>query len=251
VPAGSDKAINCRPRCGRPRRYDAKLQAKLRAISAPTGKFDSVTGQGKGNALPLDAALVAAASCPQDFHATMAAIVSGDKDALAQLYDSTVARVHGLVRAIVHNDADAEEVTCDVYTQIWQTAANFDSSRGSVMSWLLSIARSRALDCLRRQRSTLRIFKDAPAAADERAPEPTQHESPEHLLSAFQSHSMVRTALEQLSPERRRLVCMAFFDDLTHSEIAEVTGLPMGTIKSHLRRAIQSLRSVLYDSELA
>jgi RNA polymerase sigma factor (sigma-70 family) len=69
------------------------------------------------------------------------------------------------------------------------------------------------------------------------------------MLSAFQSRSVVRSALEQLSPERRRLICLAFFEDLSHSEIAELTGLPMGTIKSHLRRAMHSLRGLLYSSE--
>ena len=173
----------------------------------------------------------------------------GDHNALSELYDSTVAKVHGLVRAIVANAADAEEVTCDVYTQAWQTAGNYDPARGNVVAWLLAIARSRALDCLRRTRSKLRIFSEA--SPDSECPaDAVEHRSPEHSLAVFQSHSVVRSALEQLSPERRRLVSMAFFEDLTHSEIAELTGLPMGTIKSHLRRAMHSLRALLYDAEM-
>jgi RNA polymerase sigma-70 factor (ECF subfamily) len=200
--------------------------------------------------MPLGAAAVPAGLRRDDFASQMSAIVLGDKDALSDLYDSTVSKVHGLVSAIVHNAADAEEVTCDVYTQLWQTAASFDPSRGCVLSWLLSIARSRALDCLRRQRSSLRLFGEQSANGEPVVCEPVEHESPENMLDALQARSVVRSALEQLSPERRRLICLAFFDDLSHSEIAELTGLPMGTIKSHLRRAMHSLRDLLYASEL-
>jgi RNA polymerase sigma-70 factor, ECF subfamily len=199
--------------------------------------------------MPVGAAAASAGLRPDNFAATIGAIIGGDKEALSDLYDSTVAKVHGLVKAMIHNTADAEEVTCDVYTQVWQTAVNFDPSRGSVLSWLLSIARSRALDCLRRQRGKLRVFADQPSDHEHHVPEGIEHNSPESMLSAFQSRSVVRSALEQLSPERRRLICLAFFEDLSHSEIAELTGLPMGTIKSHLRRAMHSLRGLLYSSE--
>lgn len=209
-----------------------------------------MTGQTKGTVVTLGAATAPGGTCHEAFVSQLKAIVQGDTAALSELYDSTVAKVHGLVKAIVHNSADAEEVTCDVYTQVWQTASNFDPSRGFVLSWLLTIARSRALDCLRRQRSKSRVFSETPASAEPPAVEAVEHESPEHMLDAFQSRSAVRSALEQLSPERRRLICLAFFEDLSHSEIAELTGLPMGTIKSHLRRAMHSLRGMLYASEL-
>jgi RNA polymerase sigma factor (sigma-70 family) len=117
-----------------------------------------------------------------------------------------------------------------------------------VLSWLMSIARSRALDCLRRQRGRTRLIDEQSPRED--VPDTAEHVSPERMLNLFQSRSVVRTALEQLPPERRRLVGLAFFDDLSHSEIAELTGLPLGTIKSHLRRAIHSLRGLLYGSEL-
>jgi RNA polymerase sigma-70 factor (ECF subfamily) len=208
-----------------------------------------VTGQIKGSAMPIGAAAAPAGLRPDSSAATIAAIIGGDTQALSDLYDSTVAKVHGLVKAMIHNSADAEEVTCDVYTQVWQTAVSFDPSRGSVVSWLLSIARSRALDCLRRQRGKLRVFADQPSDDEHRVTEGIEHNSPENMLSAFQSRSVVRAAREELSPQRRPLICLAFFDDLSHSEIAEVTGLPMGTIKSHLRRAMHSLRSLLYSPE--
>ena len=159
-----------------------------------------------------------------------------------------MAKVHTLVKAIVRSAADAEEVTCDVYMQAWQTASQFDASRGTVMAWLLMMARSRALDSLRRQRSRARLFGEP--SIHEELPDLAESVSPERMLSLFQTGSAVHTALEELPPERRRLIGLAFFDDLSHAEIAELTGLPIGTIKSHLRRALHTLRAALYSAEI-
>jgi RNA polymerase sigma-70 factor, ECF subfamily len=200
-----------------------------------------VTGGGKGLATPLDALAVVPPA--EEFAGSVAAVAAGDTAALTELYDSTVAKVHALVRAIVRNPADAEEVTCDVYTVAWRTASHFDPSRGSVMAWLLTIARYRSIDCLRRQRGRGRLFDEQCPQDD--LPDDAEYVSPERMLNLFQSRSVVRTALEQLSPERRRLVGLAFFEGLSHAEIVEKTGLPMGTVKSHLRRAMQSLRGLL------
>jgi len=113
---------------------------------------------------------------------------------------------------------------------------------------LLTIARYRSIDCLRRQRGRVRLFDEQ--CAQEDFPDAAEYVSPERMLNLFQSRSVVRAALEQLPLERRRLVALAFFEDLSHAEIADVTGLPLGTVKSHLRRAIQSLRGLLYASEV-
>ena len=178
----------------------------------------------------------------------IASVAGGDTAAFSELYDSTVAKVHALVRTIIRNTSDAEEVTCDIYTQVWQTAYRFDPSRGSPMAWLLTIARHRAIDSLRRHRSQNRLIDDQSPLEDVEGT--AEYMCPERVLNLFQSHSVIRTALEQLSAERRRLVGLAFFEDLSHAEIADVTGLPLGTVKSHLRRAMQSLRDLLHASEI-
>jgi RNA polymerase sigma-70 factor, ECF subfamily len=207
-----------------------------------------VTDQGAGCSAPEDGASVALADRAHSLAAVVAAVAAGETAALAELYDSTVAKVHTLVKAIVRSAADAEEVTCDVYLQAWQTASQFDASRGTVMAWLLMMARSRALDSLRRQRSRARLFDEQ--STHEQLPDLTESVSPERMLILFQTGSAVHTALEELPPERRRLIGLAFFDDLSHAEIAELTGLPIGTIKSHLRRALHTLRGALYSAEI-
>jgi RNA polymerase sigma-70 factor (ECF subfamily) len=174
--------------------------------------------------------------------ATLRAVVARDADALAALYDATIGRVHAVSRAILRDEHDAEEVSCDVYTQVWSTAARYDASRGPVLAWLLTIARSRALDRLRARGVRARFFvpMDAPdEAAAEVAP------APDSALALLERESEVRRALEDLTEERRRLVLMAYFGDMSHGEIAAATGLPLGTVKSHLRRALFALREAL------
>jgi len=179
-----------------------------------------------------------------EYASIVVAIAEGDAGALAELYDASVSKVHALVRSIIRNVEDAEEVTCDVYTQAWQLAAQFDAERGSVMGWLLTIARSRSLDALRRQRRRERLIDDASPTQD--IVDPRTSYAPDYYLNLFQLGTVVHSAMSALPPDRRALVGMAFFDDLTHVEIANYTGLPLGTVKSHLRRALHTLRDSLY-----
>jgi RNA polymerase sigma-70 factor (ECF subfamily) len=187
-------------------------------------------------------------AAPRDEYASIVvAIAAGDTSALAELYDASVSKVHALVRSIIRNVEDAEEVTCDVYTQAWQLAAQFDAERGSVMAWLLTIARSRSLDALRRQRRRERLIDDA--APTQEVVDPRTSLAPDHYLNLFQLGTVVHSAMSALPPDRRALVGMAFFDDLTQVEIANHTGLPLGTVKSHLRRALHTLRDSLYPRD--
>jgi RNA polymerase sigma-70 factor (ECF subfamily) len=170
-------------------------------------------------------------------------VALGQQAALTELYELTVAKLYALARLILRNPSDAEEVVCDTFAQIWQSASRYESSRGSVMGWMLTICRSRALDLLRQRRARERI------TADQEVPEPAleskAEDGPESLLLALQQGTAVRRALESLSPIRRQLVSLAFLQGLSHQEIVEQTGLPMGTVKSHIRRALTVLRKEL------
>jgi len=193
----------------------------------PAGDDAGVTGELRGvDLLPL-----------------VAAIAQGDTAALTSLYDATVDKVVAVARAVLRNVEDAEEVTCDVYTQAWQVAQNFDATRGNVLGWLLTIARNRSIDMLRQRQCRERSF-----VAEERSeeiPEERVFRNPEDLLALFQSGSAVHTMLSALAPLPRKLIGMAFFHDLSHAQIAAETGLPVGTVKSHIRRALLALRESL------
>ena len=168
-------------------------------------------------------------------------IRTADERALAHLYDATTGKLYALAYAILRNAEDAEDIVCETYTYVWANAADYDAARGDVLGWLLMLCRSRALDWLRRRRhhvsaSGLNEFAQLEGAANEQ---------PEDLLSIMQQGTLVYAALAKLSAERRRLVGLAFLQGLSHHEIAAATQLPLGTVKSHLRRALVQLRAIL------
>ena len=200
---------------------------------------DAVTGQSgaQGTSRILD---MGSPVQPDALDAVMLRMRSRDPDALAELYDSTVARILALARAMLRNPADAEELVCDVYERAWLRAATFDPTRGTVLAWLLTICRSQALDRLRKSRALLRKHE-----AVSREPEEASVSGPEDLLDRFQSGHAVHAALASLTPLRQQLLELAFFRGLGHREIAEELDMPLGTVKSHLRRALLELRDRL------
>ena len=164
----------------------------------------------------------------------------GEEKALEALYEATVGKLYGLACAIVRRVEDAEEVVCATYAHAWANAARYDRERSSVLGWLLMLCRSRALDLLRQRRAQNAMLEQV--ADDEDA---LSRDVPDELLDLVQERGRVREALESLSAERRELVSLAFLRDYTHAEIAAHTGLPLGTVKSHLRRALLQLREYL------
>jgi RNA polymerase sigma factor (sigma-70 family) len=138
---------------------------------------------------------------------------------------------------------DAEEVVCDVYTCAWQRAKTYDSSRGTVMAWLAVMTRNRAVDRVRQRRDSLSLDDERHEALA--ASLAGQTLGPEEVLTQFQSGSAVHRALRSLSAQRRYLLGLAFFRGLSHQEIADTTRLPLGTVKSHLRRALAALQGEL------
>jgi RNA polymerase sigma-70 factor (ECF subfamily) len=174
-------------------------------------------------------------------------IQQGEQAALGRLYDLTLSKLYGLVLRIVQNPADAEEVICDVYHQIWRSAKQFDATRGNPTQWIMVIARSRALDCYRERRQH-RNEVHLPEGSDSYLA--GQHPDSEHLLQEFQSGTAVHQAIGKLSAVQAELVTMAFFQGLTHQEIAEVKQLPLGTVKSHINRAAATLRKNLAATQL-
>ncbi len=167
-------------------------------------------------------------------------IVAQDERALATLYDLASGRVYGLVLRIVRRPALAEEVVEDIFWQAWRQAPRFDPARGRVLTWLLTMARSRAIDALRRDAH----FGGA-VAMDDALCEFAVDEGPAvvDLVDAGRGARCVQQALMALEPQARQLVALAFFRALTHEEIAQHTGLPLGTVKSLIRRALLSMRA--------
>ena len=173
------------------------------------------------------------------------AAAHGDAHAFETFYSATARYALPLVRRIV-GDAHAEDVLSDCYFMAWRNVAQFDTGRGSPLAWLLTMARSRALDRLRQENVRHAGLAGAPEFdpdEGEAHPDP----GPEQLLEAVEASSRLHAALSQLSANERWVLGLAFFRDCSHSEIADRTGLPLGTVKSLVTRAQHKLRETLQD----
>jgi len=178
--------------------------------------------------------------------ACIARAAEGDAGALAEVYDGTASLVYGLARRILGDAGAAEEITEDVYIQVWRQAARYDAARGGVVRWLLTITRSRAIDRLRAgisSRTRHAPLEDASDVCDSR-PEP------EHAAWAGERRTLVRVALAGLSAEQRHVIELAFFGGLSHAEIADRLGAPLGTVKTRIRLGMEHLRMALGGSGL-
>jgi RNA polymerase sigma-70 factor (ECF subfamily) len=166
---------------------------------------------------------------------------SGHERALEELYEATVGNLYALASAILRSAEDTEEIVCETYAYAWANAARFDASRSNVLGWLLMLCRSRALDRLRQRRDNVSALdlvaskQIAGSAVDQ----------PYDILCLMQQRSNIHRALARLTPQRRHLVSLAFLHGLSHQEIADATHLPLGTVKSHVRRALAQLRVAL------
>jgi RNA polymerase sigma-70 factor (ECF subfamily) len=191
---------------------------------------------------------IAKPGCPPlddaQLEAWIAGIVDHDERALLALYEATLSRVYGLVLRLVRRAQLAEEVAEEVYFQVWRQAPRFDPERGRPLTWLLGMARSRAIDAIRRESRFQHeeLDEQATVLATPAA------ESGDELLAVAQGHAELHRALLLLKPQPRQLVALAFFNGLSHEEIASQTSLPLGTVKSQIRRALITLREALGDT---
>lgn len=190
--------------------------------------------------------LALAAPRDDDWAGLVARIARGDTVALADLYDRSAAPVHGLVVRILGDVTAAEDVTLDVYVQVWREAARFDADRGSARSWVFLLARSRAIDHLRRTRSI-----DAhERAVVERTVPLAAMPTPEESAVIGQRRRIVERACARLAAEQRHVIELAYFGGLSHSEIATTLGEPLGTVKTRIRAGMQRLRDDFTKMEL-
>jgi len=171
----------------------------------------------------------------------LAAAARGDQAALAALYDETSPLVFGTIHRILMNQADSEEVTLDVYTQIWRSAGDYTPDRGAVAGWILMLARSRALDRFRsRQRRA-----GQETVLDDLSPLRAAGDQPDDIAALEQQRRMMRTALDTLAPEQKQAIELSFFGGLSHTELADALGQPLGTVKTRIRLGMTKLRQLL------
>lgn len=168
-------------------------------------------------------------------------VARGEQAALAELYDRASRRVFVLALRILKDRQLAEEVVLDVFLQVWRTARSYQVARARPLGWLFTITRSRALDALRARMVRLRHEAELAPELDEAEPAPTASE----CLDLQDRRGHVRRALSELPADQGSAVHLAYFEGLSHTEIAERTGASLGTVKTRLRLGMQKLRDKL------
>lgn len=164
----------------------------------------------------------------------------GDERAFAQFYDATSARAYGLALRVVRNPAHAEEVTQEAYLDAWRSSTRFDPARGSAAGWLLTIVHRKAVD---RVRSV-----EAASARDEtwnRETAPTDHDQTAEAAHASLDAARVRSAVATLTDVQRRAVELTYFGGYTHTEVATLLDVPLGTAKTRIRDGLIRLRDLM------
>ena len=208
----------------------------------PSHAFASDAGTFEAFDMGADRSAVQRTSERDHFVALLVArMAAKDETALSQLYDMTVKRLHSFALRIVRDPGLAEEVTEDALFQAWREANRFDVNRGKVITWLMTICRSRALDALRRV-GAAECVEDADIY---RSHEASLGAEPEQLIHQCEVSNAVQTALMRLPPNERQAISLAFFRGLTHQEIADHWHMPLGTVKTLMHRGFAQLRVAL------
>ena len=169
-------------------------------------------------------------------------IAAGDSGALSDFYDEASRYVNAIALRILREPEEAEEITLDVFQQVWRLAASYDPDRCAVTSWIGMMARSRALDRWRTLQSRRRFLApDPPGHVDYVSPA----EGPETVLVATERQYRLRQAMAILPEEQRNMIALAFWEGLSHSEVAARTGVPLGTVKTRIRLGMIKLKDEL------
>ena len=196
----------------------------------PNSSAAAPTGNHGGNSVPDDAV-------------QLRRMAEGDEQALGLFYDRWQPLVHGVVLRVLRQRDDVEAVVEEAFWQAWRQAGRYETGRGSVQTWLLTIARSRALDKVR----ALRRLREDPMENDkgEAVVQLAAEGDPSMSTEAAERRSIVLAALAELPAEQRQALELGYFGGLSQTEIAERTGQPLGTIKTRMRLAMQKLRGRL------
>jgi RNA polymerase sigma-70 factor (ECF subfamily) len=164
----------------------------------------------------------------------------GDKAAFAELYDATASRVHGLALRVVRDPAQAEEVTQEVYLEVWRQASRYDAARGSALAWLMTITHRKAVDRVRSAEAATR--RDI---AYEQTNRTVEHDTTAEAAHAGLEARRVRAAMAQLTDVQREAIELAYFGGYSHSEVAALLDLPVGTAKTRIRDGLIRLRDTI------
>ena len=208
-------------------------------LSAPAGlDFPWGGACGMGAAMDRAATRGPLPALSRELVPLLRATASGDRRALATLYQRTSAKLYGICLRLLASESEAQEVLQDVYVTVWQKAARYDEAKASPITWLAVMARNKAIDRLRSRKPGSEHLDAAAEVADER---PSAFE----IIEQGQEHERLADCLDELDPSHGAMVRAAFLDGATYAQLAERESVPLGTMKSWIRRALLRLRGCL------
>lgn len=182
----------------------------------------------------------AAGAAPAADEQLLFAVARGDQAAFAELYDRVAGTVHGVVRKVVRDPAQSEEVTQEVFVEVWRIAVRFDPAKGSARTWILTMAHRRAIDRVRSEQSS----RDRTERVGHRDLHRDFDEVSEQVETRFE-HQQVHDALSALTDLQREAVELAYYQGYTYREVAELLDTPLGTIKTRMRDGLIRLRDAM------
>lgn len=172
-------------------------------------------------------------------------ILNRENQALEALYELTLPRVYGLALKITLNKELAEEVVVDTYWQAWRDAPDFNANKGPLIAWLLVICRSRAIDAIRKDVNHITVNTDITELSEDSRFCLDESDEPANQLQRSQYDVLLHQYMKALTPIQRQIIHLAYFRDLTHQEIAQQMHMPLGSVKSNIKRAQDKLKQQL------
>jgi RNA polymerase sigma-70 factor, ECF subfamily len=214
----------------------AKTGRRMRAAT-PTTKKRARAGKPKARQLSVSPPLEPGAPSDLDL---MQAIQAEDSDALAQLYDRYNGILKALILRVVHNEAEADDLLQEIFMEIWNQAKNFSAQKGKPLGWMVTLARRRAIDGLRKKQAYARA-EERLQSETEQQPDAWVHNATEEAIVLGDTRVLMRKVIDGLPPAQQQAIDLAFFQGMSQREIAAKTNTPLGTVKTRLELGLKKI----------
>jgi RNA polymerase sigma-70 factor, ECF subfamily len=214
----------------------AKTGRRMRAAT-PTTKKRARAGKPKARQLSVSPPLEPGAPSDLDL---MQAIQAEDSDALAQLYDRYNGILKALILRVVHNEAEADDLLQEIFMEIWNQAKNFSAQKGKPLGWMVTLARRRAIDGLRKKQAYARA-EERLQNETEQQPDAWVHNATEEAIILSDTRTLMRQVINSLPPAQQQAIDLAFFRGMSQREIAAKTNTPLGTVKTRLELGLKKI----------
>jgi RNA polymerase sigma-70 factor, ECF subfamily len=199
----------------------------------------------KGRRQPLTVAPPLEPGAPTDLE-LMERIQAGDADALSQLYDRYNGILKALILRVIHNEAEADDLLQEIFMEIWNQAKNFSAEKGKPLGWMVTLARRRAIDGLRKKQAYARA-EERLQNETEQQPDAWVHNATEDEIELSDTRKLIRTVISGLPPPQQQAIDLAFFKGMSQREIAAKTNTPLGTVKTRLELGLKKIYDGLKD----